>query len=94
MPFQGFPLLELRVLKKKKKKIRVFSSGRADRKRKTFAQKGSAGIRSRIRTCWLCSPAPQGSVGTKLGTFRGREHSTGKQAKYFFAKLLSESPAQ
>lgn len=59
-----------------------------------FSQKESAGIRSRIRTCWLCCSAPQCSVRTKSSTFRGREHSTGKQAKYFCVKLLSESPAQ
>lgn len=59
-----------------------------------FSQKESAGIRSRIRTCWLCCSAPQCSARTKSSTFRGREHSTGKQAKYFCVKLLSESPAQ
>lgn len=100
MPFQGFPLSKLRTLKKKGNKknqgFRVFSSRRAakGRRRKMFSQKESAGIRSRIRTCWLCCSAPQCSVRTKSSTFRGREHSTGKQAKYFCVKLLSESPAQ
>lgn len=43
-----------------------------------FAQKGSAGMRSRIRMCWLCCSAPQCSVRMMWSTFRGRERSTGK----------------
>lgn len=78
MPFQGFPLLEVRALKKKKNQGFLYKKSCKGRRRKMFAQKGSAGMRSRIRMCWLCCSAPQCSVRMMWSTFRGRERSTGK----------------
>lgn len=67
MPFQGFPLVELRVLKEKRHKGFLYKESCKGRRRKMVTQKASARIRSRIKTMLL---SPTVLYETAPGTFR------------------------
>lgn len=97
MPFQGFPLLELRELKKKANpKPEGFSlQGELLRQEeKNGYPKGQRSNREQDQDVVAALLSPTALYETVQSTFRRRERTTAKQAKYFSVKLPSESPTR